>query len=121
MSLPQHLRTGLRGEQLSARYLREKGYKILAANFRASFGETDIVAMSPDGILCFVEVKTRSPGQELPPAEAVDREKQKRLRNSAAAYISYTKMKECEFRFDIMEVILTGPDDASINHVENAF
>lgn len=35
---------GAAGEVLAARFLRSKGYEILAANFRTRFGEIDIIA-----------------------------------------------------------------------------
>ena len=35
---------GAAGEMLAARYLREQGYTIVAANFRCRLGEIDIIA-----------------------------------------------------------------------------
>ena len=49
---------GAYGEQLAARHLRIKGYKILAANYRTGVGEIDIIAEKIN-VICFVEVKTR--------------------------------------------------------------
>ncbi len=122
MALPEHLKTGLRGEQLAARYLREKKYKILAANYSTKLGETDIIALTKDGqTLCFVEVKTRKPGQMLSPAEAVDANKEARLRTNAAAYVKREKSDSLNIRFDIIEVILHDLFTADINHIENAF
>ncbi len=121
MALPEHIRTGLRGEQLAARYLREKKYAILAANYATSFGETDIIALSEDNILCFAEVKTRSPGQLLPPSEAVDYNKQSRLQANASVFMKHMKLTDYEIRFDIIEVILHDLHTADINHIENAF
>lgn len=121
MSLPKHLRTGLRGEQLAARYLREHGYSILAANYATSLGETDIIAVSRDNTICFIEVKTRSPGQMLPPSEAVDYNKQSRLQTNAAAFLKNKNYSSENIRFDIIEVILHDLYTADINHIENAF
>lgn len=121
MAMPEHLKTGARGEQLAARYLRGKGYVICAANFSTPQGETDIVAIDKDQTVCFVEVKTRAPGGMLPPAEAVDREKQRRLINNAAAFLSRTKMQGRRTRFDIIEVILYDLFRHDINHIKDAF
>ena len=121
MALPEHLKTGARGEQLAARYLREQGYEIYAANFSTALGETDIIAIDRDGTVCFVEVKTRAPGGLLPPAEAVDGEKQKRLVNNAAAFLKQEKMRDRNTRFDIVEVILHDLFTADVNHIKNAF
>jgi len=120
MALPSHLKKGLRGEQLAARYLREHGYEIMAANYSTKLGETDIIAKSKNGTVCFVEVKTRSPGQMFSPAEAVDHEKEKRLKNNATAYLRRRNIS-AETRFDIIEVILHDLFTADINHITDAF
>ena len=122
MPLPENLKTGYRGEQLAARFLREKGYTILCSGFRTGLGETDIIARSPKNVLCFIEVKTRAPGGLNPPADAVDRDKQERLINNAAAFI---KMKAVTgysgISFDIAEVLLYDLKTAEINLIEDAF
>ena len=121
MALPGHLKTGLRGEQLTARFLRDKKYKLLEANYLTKLGETDIIALSPKGVLCFIEVKTRSPGQMLSPSEAVDRRKEENLKSNAAAFMKAKKMENMPYRFDIVEVILHDLHTAEFNHIENAF
>ncbi|MBQ7637712.1 MAG: YraN family protein, partial [Clostridia bacterium] len=84
-------------------------------------GETDIIARSEEGELCFVEVKTRAPGGIFPPSDAVDRDKQERLINNAAAFIKYAKPQYSRVRFDIAEVILHDLKKADINIIEDAF
>lgn len=121
MALPDNLKTGLRGEQLAARKLRQDGFTILDANFLTSLGETDIVALDKRKTLCFIEVKTRSPGAFFSPAEAVDAEKQRRLINNAKAFIKTTKEKYTAVEFDIMEVILHDLFNADLNLIRNAF
>lgn len=51
-------KTGERGEEVAAEYLRERGYEVLERNWNCREGELDIVARK-DGGLVFVEVKTR--------------------------------------------------------------
>ena len=123
MALPEHLKTGARGEQLAARYLREQGYELYTANYATVHGETDIIAIAKDKdkTVCFVEVKTRAPGGMLPPAEAVDYEKQKRLINNAAAFLAESGLKGRPTRFDIIEVILHDLFTADVRHIKGAF
>lgn len=121
MALPDHLKTGLRGEQFAARYLREHGYDVYSANFSTSVGETDIIATTKDKVLCFIEVKTRSHEGMFPPSEAVDYGKQSRLVSNAAAFLKYNDYKYSALRFDIIEVILHDLYHADINHIINAF
>lgn len=121
MALPKHLITGFRGEQLAARYLHKKKYRFLATNYATKLGETDIIAMDRKKTVCFIEVKTRSPGQLFSPAEAVDFRKQENLRTNAAAFMRAKKLEHLPYRFDIIEVILHDLYTADINHTENAF
>lgn len=121
MALPEHLKTGARGEQLAARYLRDRGYEIFASDFSTPLGETDIIAVSPDRTYCFIEVKTRAPGGMFPPSDAVDIPKQDRLINNAAAFLTRYKINSVSIRFDIIEVILHDLYTAEINHIEDAF
>ena len=44
------------GENLAAQYLQNHGYRIIERNFKARYGEIDIIA-SIHNILVFVEVK----------------------------------------------------------------
>ena len=121
MSLPEHIRRGLRGEQLTARFLRDHGYEIVGANFLTKVGETDIIALK-DKTLCFVEVKTRRVGSMTQPYEAVTLQKQQRLIRAAQIYLAESKTdRPC--RFDVCEVIVC-PDTlkpADVNYIENAF
>ena len=95
---------GDRGEAEVAEYLRQRGYQILASQWRCRFGELDLVAKSESGILCFVEVKLRSSTRFGLPREAVDRRKQARLRAAAASYLGSQERDDIPCRFDVAEV-----------------
>ena len=113
-------KTGVWGELFTARYLRDRGYKILASNYVCRFGELDIVAQK-DKVICVVEVKTRNKNTAGAPGEAVDYHKKSRVESAAKSYISAAKLQG-EVRFDVSEVLL---DDEmklfSINYIKNAF
>ena len=57
---------GDRGEAVTAQYLRERGYALLASQWRCRYGELDLVARDRDGTICFVEVKLRGGGLSQP-------------------------------------------------------
>lgn len=121
MPLSENLKTGLRGEQLAARKLRENGFTVVEANFLTAMGETDLIALDKHKTLCFIEVKTRSPGGMFPPSEAVDTEKQNRLINNAKAFIKSCPVKYKRIEFDIMEVILHNLYTADFNLIRDVF
>jgi len=117
---PAHLRRGALGERTAAEHLRAAGYRILATNYRTDGGELDLVAQDQD-CLVFVEVKTRSEGQWLRPAAAVNRRKRQRLCRAALRYLRDSGNPRTRIRFDIVEVILRGKTVHAVNHLPNAF
>ena len=111
---------GDRGEAEVARYLRKKGYTLLASQWRCRFGELDLVARDRRGTVCFVEVKLRSTGSIGLPREFVDARKQERLRTAAAAYLS-THNIDAPARFDVAEVYAENDGTLRVEYLENAF
>jgi len=111
---------GDRGEAQVARYLRKKGYTLLASQWRCRFGELDIVARDKRGTLCFVEVKLRGEGSIALPREFVDKRKQERLRAAASAYMSKHEL-DSPARFDVAEVYVEKNGELRVEYLENAF
>lgn len=114
--------TGHLGEEAVCCYLEERGYCILARNFRIRGGEIDIVASKGDE-LCFVEVKTRSLDAQESGFEAVDRRKQRLLIKAAYAYCEKYNINEEDWyiRYDIAAVTIWRDRIADIDYLENAF
>ncbi len=113
---------GAAGEVLAARFLRDKGYKILTANYRCRLGEVDIIA-THESYIVFVEVKTRSSGAMYTPREAVTAAKRRRLIATAAMYLS-RHSTELQPRFDVIEVLTETDwplDVIEINHILGAY
>ena len=117
---PQSL--GERGEAAAAKYLRRKGYKIVAQRRRQhGLGELDLVAVDGRTVV-FVEVKTRRSTDKGHPAEAVDEAKQAKLARMALAYLKRHGLLEHRARFDVVSIL--WPESSrrpQIEHFENAF
>ena len=94
---------GKLGEDLAAGLLVSEGYEILTQNYRCRYGEIDLIACR-DGILAFVEVKTRQNGRFGEPAEAVTAEKQKTIRRTAACYLSEAGHSCRGMEFQVVEI-----------------
>lgn len=107
------------GEDLSKKYLITKGYTILACNYKTKLGEIDIIGSKKETII-FIEVKTRRTNSFGLPREAVNYKKQMVLKKLAQQYIQYKSLKNMNFRFDVIEVIIKN-EKYDINHIENAF
>ena len=106
------------GEALAAEYLRKKGWRIEAMNYRTRLGEIDIIASNRQ-YLVFCEVKLRKSANFAAAREFVDARKQQRLRTAAELYLAQNGI-EAPARFDVAEVY----DDETpprIEYIENAF
>jgi len=112
---------GQRGEAAAARYLKRRGYKILARGDRLQPGELDLVAADRETIV-FIEVKTRQTHKAGHPADAVDAKKQRRLTRLAVTFLKRHGLLEHPARFDV--VAITWPANRwfpTIEHFKNAF
>ena len=102
-------RTGVLGEELAEIMLLEKGYTILARNFRCRYGEIDIIA-AKNSVLAFVEVKTRLFGSCGRGSESVTAAKRQKIRRCALCYISM-----CQRRFEAIDFQVV---DINADHLE---
>ena len=113
---------GAAGEMIAARFLRDKKYSILAANYRCRFGEVDIIA-ADRSYIAFVEVKTRREDALFSPREAVTVAKQRRIVQTAAMYLSHFP-SSLQPRFDVIEVVTAAEDPMKVielNHIIGAY
>ena len=97
---------GTWGEAEVANYLRRRGYTLLAHGFLCRFGEIDLIARK-DGVLCFVEVKTRRADGLTPPEAAVTPQKFRALTRAALRYMACTG-EEREAQFDPAVEVMPG-------------
>lgn len=122
--LTERQKTGIWGERIAVKALKDKGYSIVGKRVRpdAKNDEIDIIA-SKGRMLVFVEVKTRKDERFGRPASAVDRRKKQALCRGAAAFLRHCNYPDYCYRFDIIEVV--GTREASeapvVRHIEDAF
>ncbi len=111
------------GEDLACEYLVEKGYKILARNYRKLWGEIDIIAKSADKTLVFVEVKTLTQLQNgLTPEMHITPRKLRILRRACQIYTGkYPELIDNYkgWRIDLIAVSLKRNSRVSIRHYQN--
>ncbi len=110
---------GRRGEALAEAYLAERGWVVLARNYRAGPKEIDLIA-ARRGVVAFVEVKTRttrSGGTLLEPIHAL---KRRAVVTAARRWIHENRGLGSVYRFDAIGVDLRGAE-AVIEHVPDAW
>lgn len=110
--------TGIKGENLAADYLINKGYTILFRNWKYMHRELDIIAKCKNELV-IIEVKTRHIGSMISPTEAVTNKKQKLIIDAANIYIQKHNIN-LDVRFDIISIVYNG-NSYQIEHLENAF
>jgi putative endonuclease len=111
---------GQEGEAEAERYLRRKGYRIVARNVRSSLGELDLVA--EDGhVLVFIEVKARRTGRFGGAIHAVHRQKQHKLVRLAAQFLAQRHWMDRSCRFDVVLLEATETAALRVEHIQNAF
>ena len=113
---------GRDGEKAAERFLKKKGYRILETNFRSSAGEIDIVG-EQDGVLAFVEVKSRAGHERGHPAEALTPHKRKKIGQVARQFLARYQVQDRDCRFDVVSI--TGdpekPKEWKIELIQDAF
>lgn len=119
--MAQHNDLGKWGEEFAANYLVDKGYTLYERDWKFGKRDLDIVAYNPNHtILVFIEVKTRSANELSLPEQAVTKQKMKSVALAANAFIKERNITD-EVRFDVISITGTSAQNASLNHIENAF
>lgn len=110
---------GNSGEARAQEYLKKCGYEIVETNFRTRSGEIDIIAAKED-LIVFVEVKTLPSGNAELLARELNRNKQKRIVETAKYFLSTNrKYSNSYVRLDV--VVIDMPGFPQVYHIENAF
>ncbi|HET8737746.1 MAG TPA: YraN family protein [Pricia sp.] len=116
--MAKHNEFGEEGEEIAARFLVGKGYRIQEKNYRYRRAEIDIIALKED-VLAIVEVRTRSTDHIIPIADTIHPRKIQLLIKAANHYVTSQQL-DVEVRFDII-AILKNDRIFKIEHLERAF
>jgi putative endonuclease len=109
---------GRTGEDRAARFLIDRGYRILERNYSTRSGEIDLIALH-QGTVAFIEVKTRSNDAFGAPELAVNHRKQQRMIKAALGYIRSRKLHQVPCRFDV--VAISTASEQQVELIQNAF
>jgi putative endonuclease len=108
------------GERVAVQHLEAKGYRIRDRNYRTRHGEIDIIAES-DGLVAFVEVRSRRAGAFGGAVESLSSAKQRRMVALAEAYAQSNDDLPSQWRIDVIAVDLASDGRVmSLRHLENA-
>ena len=110
---------GKKGEDLATTYLEQHGYQIIDRNFKARYGEIDIIAIK-DAILIFIEVKTRVGRVFGLPEESVTPRKLNEVVGTARYYkLPHPELPDA-MRIDVIGIELDFDETLKyFNHIPN--
>lgn len=108
---------GAWGEGAAAEYLINQGYEMIGRNVRTPYGEIDLIA-EKEGLLVFVEVKTRTSIQYGLPEEAITEHKQIKMIESAQSYLEENDL-EVDWQLDVIAIRKISDKQPEIHHIEN--
>ncbi len=108
------------GEQLAKNFLIKKGYDFIAQNYYLRGGELDLI-MKKDGILIFVEVKTRIASFFGDGQESVNSNKKRKLIRAILHYLEKNKIKFGHiWQLDLIDIQLQkNINFGTIKHYQN--
>ncbi len=102
---------GRRGEDSAQKWYVDRGYQVVARNWRTSSGELDLVLIGSHQLV-FCEVKTRSSDRFGNGFEAVTVGKQRRIRMLALEFLREAHSEGVSFgpatrnlRFDVVSIV----------------
>lgn len=104
--MPTTVEIGQRAEELACSYLEQRGFHIVARNWRHGKYELDIVA-DKTGTLHIIEVKCRRTGGLTCPEQALDAIKSNNIMKAAEFYIEKNNVRS-EVQFDLVAVEYSG-------------
>ena len=116
---------GAQGEELAYWHLRERGFTLVARNYRyvgrhaGVGGEVDLIGWDGE-TLVFVEVKTRQSAEVRQAEDAVDRDKRRHLVLAARDYRRRAHL-EAPCRFDVVSVYPRSSGEPVVEHFRDAF
>lgn len=112
------IKKGKEGEEMAAQFLIEKGYEIIARNYRHKRSEIDLI-VKKNNWLIFVEVKLRSSDLYGYPEDFVDYKKARNIMEGAEQY-TFENNWQGNVRYDIVSIRIQK-DKTEIIQIEDAF
>lgn len=109
---------GAAGEQAAVDWLRDKGFDIVARNWRSGRYEIDIVAQKWDRIH-FVEVKSRDALSWESPEEAMTQAKQRSFRMAVQAFLAINDT-DLDPQLDLIAVDTSADGHAEVRYIPEA-
>ena len=112
---------GNRGEALAAKYLRQRGYRVIAHNYRLGHLEIDLIATRQKKLI-FIEVKTRVKSAVGQADNMLSRKQTKNLKRALTAYCIKNRVSLDAAALDLIVIEVDRQNKrATLKHYRNVF
>lgn len=111
--LKNKVQKGQEAEAKALNFLQEKGYELLAQNYRFQKGEIDLI-VKKENLLVFVEVRSLQSANFGFPEQTISEKKKQLLRKTAENFVFENHWQK-NFRFDVIAIL-----GKQIEHFEDA-
>jgi len=115
----QNYQKGKIGEEIAAKFLAKKGFKIIDQNWRDKFGEIDLIVLDKN-TLVFVEVKLKIGSDYGSPEQMINKRKISQIQKTAYDFLRQHPQLDPKFpqhRIDAVCIILNK--DKSVRRVRH--
>jgi len=113
------LSLGAKGERAAEAYLKSRGIRVIARNYRCPAGELDLIGVDGETIV-FYEVKSRRSDADADPEDNITPAKQRKLYSVARYWLKARGDPDAAYRFDALSVIIQDGKPI-VRHIEEAF
>jgi putative endonuclease len=114
-----HNEFGKAGEQMAAEWLVQHGFQLISRNWKFGRYEVDIIA-SREGVLHFIEVKSRHDDVFGKPEDWVNRKKGRHMLTAGVAY--QDKYPEWMLvQYDILSILITPDGKRDFFFIEDVY
>jgi putative endonuclease len=114
-----HNEFGKAGEKMAAEWLEQRGFQLISRNWKSARYEVDIIACR-QGVLHFIEVKSRHDDQFGKPEDWVNRKKGSHLLAAGAAYLDKYPIWNW-VQYDILSILLTADGKRDFFFIEDVY
>ena len=115
--MSQRAKTGKTGEAIAAGFLKNKGYQLVARNYKKLGGEIDIIARNNE-VIKLVEVKSKSSAAKFFPEQNLSKKKFENIVNTYKHFIfENPEYESLDPHIDV--IIVEVSNSPKVKHFEN--
>lgn len=108
---------GTRGEDLATAFFIQKGFRLVTRNWRCRLGEIDLI-VEKEGVVHFIEVKTRRTLTYGRPEEAINGLKLRHIERTVEAYIAAAKQQFRGYQVDALAIMILPNNTMEYSYIE---